>query len=416
MGQKSEGREVRRGTAVVKIYRATFNGYPAHELSYYLAGKRKHKVLYGKTDEEAQAEAGKIAETINAGNGVVLDLTAEDAHAYRHAMKLIEPTARPLVAVVSEHIEALKALGQLGVSLGEVIRYYADRHAVTPRTVPEVVAGFLNDREQDGVGERHAADLRNRLERWAADFPGRITQLTGAQIDRWLREQQVKRNWEGLTRNHHRAAILNLTNYAKAQNYLPATWNEMARVAKANEDPSAVEIFTPAHARTLLETAAARKPELLPFLAIGLFAGVRHAEIERMDWADLYWEHAQVFVGRGKVNALQRRVPMQENLRAWLWPIRKPAGPVCELPNIGHALIELADLAGLEWVHNGARHSYISHRLEMTKDVARVAEEAGNSPRVIKTRYARPVPTKDAEAFFAISPDNTVIVPMPVAV
>jgi hypothetical protein len=45
-----------------------------------------------------------------------------------------------------------------------------------------------------------------------------------------------------------------------------------------------------------------------------------------------------------------------------------------------------------------------------------LADEAGNSPAVIKRHYSRPVPAKDAEAFFAILPRDSKIVPLPVAI
>ena len=37
----------------------------------------------------------------------------------------------------------------------------------------------------------------------------------------------------------------------------------------------------------------------------------------------------------------------------------------------------------IAWPHNGLRHSYISYRLAIVKDAAKVALEAGNSPDII---------------------------------
>jgi integrase len=39
--------------------------------------------------------------------------------------------------------------------------------------------------------------------------------------------------------------------------------------------------------RALLEAAAAHAPEVLPVLAIGAFAGLRDAEIKRLDWSEV---------------------------------------------------------------------------------------------------------------------------------
>ena len=39
--------------------------------------------------------------------------------------------------------------------------------------------------------------------------------------------------------------------------------------------------------------------------------------------------------------------------------------------------------AGFVWKHNALRHSFISYRVAQTQNVAQVALEAGNSPRVV---------------------------------
>ena len=39
--------------------------------------------------------------------------------------------------------------------------------------------------------------------------------------------------------------------------------------------------------RALLEAAAAQAPDVLPLLAIGAFAGLRDAEIKRLDWSEV---------------------------------------------------------------------------------------------------------------------------------
>jgi hypothetical protein len=58
----------------------------------------------------------------------------------------------------------------------------------------------------------------------------------------------------------------------------------------------------------------------------------------------------------------------------------------------------------MEWPRNALRHSYISYRLAIVKDAAKVALEAGNSPDIIFKHYRELVTEQDAKAWFAINP------------
>ena len=43
--------------------------------------------------------------------------------------------------------------------------------------------------------------------------------------------------------------------------------------------------------------------------------------------------------------------------------------------------------AGIRYKRNAFRNSYITYRLIVTEDIAKVAEETGTSPRMIKKNY-----------------------------
>jgi hypothetical protein len=66
------------------------------------------------------------------------------------------------------------------------------------------------------------------------------------------------------------------------------------------------------------------------------------------------------------------------------------------------AIARLCD--GFKWQPNGLRHSYISYRLAILPDTARVALEAGNSPEVIFAHYRELVTPEAANASFGVIP------------
>ena len=64
---------------------------------------------------------------------------------------------------------------------------------------------------------------------------------------------------------------------------------------------------------------------MVPFLAIGAFAGLRSAEIQRLDWADLKESFIEVTAGNAKTRS-RRLVPIQPNLAKWLAIYRQDSG------------------------------------------------------------------------------------------
>ena len=64
----------------------------------------------------------------------------------------------------------------------------------------------------------------------------------------------------------------------------------------------------------------------------------------------------------------------------------------------------LARKCGVVWKKNALRHSYISYRLALMPDTARVALECGNSPDIIFKHYRELVAPEQAHEWFNIPP------------
>ena len=73
------------------------------------------------------------------------------------------------------------------------------------------------------------------------------------------------------------------------------------------------------------------RPELVPYLAIGAFAGVRRAELLRLHWSEVDWQSRLIEIKGAKAKTAGRRhVPISENLLVWLLPFRERTGLVCD--------------------------------------------------------------------------------------
>jgi integrase len=110
----------------------------------------------------------------------------------------------------------------------------------------------------------------------------------------------------------------------------------------------------------------------------------------------------------GAKKRVRRIVPISDNLKEWIAPVRKSEGPIWKRSeaNFFKHMARLAKRAKVKWKTNALRHSYISYRVALTGDVAKVSLEAGNSPEMIHANYLHHVSAEEAEKWFALKPDT----------
>ena len=258
----------------------------------------------------------------------------------------------------------------------EAVKYFADNR---PRKSPDItvrqaVDELLDLKQREGeVGKLHLRDLRNRLGRFAAKFNCPISKVSSNAIREYILEQPVSTR----TRHNLRTTLATLFKFAANEGYLPADHKGVPRPVKHKRMKLAVQVFSLEEMAKLLHAA---KGDQLVALAIGGFAGIRAEEIKRLHWEHLNFEEGHIVVPDSVAKCQERRiVPMTENLMAWLLPLRRKSGPVCPFSNLAIVFQRTAKRAGIVWKRNGLRHSFISYRVAMLKNVAQIPVD---DPRV----------------------------------
>lgn len=390
---------VKRGNVRVKIYSTPSNGCDSFTVAYYFAGKRQRRTFADLAIAKQEAELA--ATKISAGEMDVLQLTSADRTAYVRAMEMLKALGTPLELAVMQFVEATKLLE--GASLVEAARFYIRHHSAKAprRKVQEVVTELLEAKRADGLSEVYVKDLTTRLNRFAEAFQCPIQMVLSAEIQDYLRGLK----FSGRSKNNTRKAISVLFSYAQSRGYLPKGLTEADDLPLAKERNAPVGIFTPDEMAKLLKHADAA---LVPFLVLGAFAGLRHAEILRLDWqeVDLAGGHIEVKAAKAKT-ASRRLVPIPDNLKQWLTPYHEESGKVVGLQQVDHLLNELAIKTEVKWKHNGLRHSFISYRVAEIQNVNQVALEAGNSPKIIFSNYRELVKPAAAAKWFTIEPETS---------
>jgi len=389
---------VKAGSAVVPIYRAESKGRVRFTLSFYRDGRRMRK-MFNDLDA-AKKEALFVAQRIQSGMQHVTDLKPHERDSFKATETLLEKLGIPLYAAVEDYVRARTLAGSESLSVMATEYGKMFGNIVRRATVSEVVAELLKIREQDGASTKYLGQLRTTLNRLAAKFPCPILEVTGPEVDAWLRSLDVAT----VTRNSMLRCIKVLFSFAKAQNYLPDEKNtaveQMQQVRVKSEDTT---IFSPEEMAKLLHHAP---PDLVPILAIGAFAGIRMAELERLDWKAVDLERKFIEIRAGQAKTASRRViPISDNLAAWLTPLEKK-GKIVRTKELQTHVPALARALKMEWPRNVLRDSFISYRIAIVQSADQVALEAGNSASIIFKHYRELTTPEVAEKWFAILPKD----------
>lgn len=378
---------IRHGSVVVKIYSTPGPKYPCFTVAYSTSSGRQR--ITRSSLNAARAEAERIAAQLASGV-CPLEMTPADQKEWLEAKALCGGNV----------LEAVKIAARLakecaGADLGDMINHWnRTRAKIDAKATGEILGEMLLSKRQDGLSKRHLEGLESTLTRFAKRFPGPLADVTGPQVDAWLRDSDLA----PVTRGNYVRSISILATFAKSKGYLPADWAECAKIATGKAVASTVQILTREQLVALLTHCS---PCARLYIAIGAWAGIRSAEIARLRWSDIGAEYITVRAENAKT-AARRLVPVLPPLRKMIdaadrsKPIIERRFPACYMH-------EESRRAGLgEWPRNALRHSFCSYRLAATQNAAQVALEAGNSPAMIFKHYRELVTPAKAVEWFAV--------------
>jgi integrase len=331
----------------------------------------------------------------------MLAIRSAEKHAYERAKESLRPLGIPLDLVAHQFVEATKILQ--GFSLIEAARYFIQRQSVkfTPKPVPEIVAELVENRKRTGRSKPYLRDLRTRLGRFGKKFSCPLSSVSHLEIEGYLHGL----NGGARYKNNVLQAIGTLFGYAKKRAYVPRDSEGISGVTRYDVKGKEIEVFTPEELSEMLRVA---NPQVQLALALTCFAGIRGAELGRLDWKDFKFEAGFIRVRAASAKTGIRRVPpIPPNLRLWLLLHKKESGPVVAYKNIYNQYAKVAHKAKIKWKRNAHRHGFASYRTALTKNLQQVAIEAGNSKQMLLTNYFQLVSEQEARAWFSIVPPAT---------
>jgi integrase len=348
-------------------------------------GRRRR--LYFKSKEEARIHLSELQARIHREGEAAWSLSHEERVDAANALELLRPR---------------------GVSLIDAARHYAAHLDAKSRSImfAELRDRFLAAKKADNISQAHLRDLKMRLGWFAESFGQRlVSEITSREVDDWLRSLPYAPQGRANTR----AVLHNAFNFAALHDYVAT--NPVTKTHKVKVPEREIEVLTAAQMRALLKHAP---DSIIPYIAIGGFAGLRDSEVKGLKWEDVHLDRKTLYV-RSRFKTGRRWVDLSDNLIRWLQPYAKAIGPV--VPVYGRVASQLrhdaAQAAGFKWPKNGLRHTFGSAHAVIFQDVPRTSVQMGNTPATLIEHYRNLItPEAAAEWFGIVPPDRENVVPM----
>jgi integrase len=379
-------------TAKTKLFdyqKTSVNGKTGFMIQGRPTGKRE-RYYFGTEKEAKKAAADRNRQLAAFGSQTILSDTERVMAA--ECIKMLAPFGKTLYDATHSCLEVEKT--KTSVAVFELCRIVRE----------EFVFRLANE----GATLRHKRTMDSELKKFEARFGDRpIKTLSGNEIKEWLMGLEIAPKTRikifGYIRNAYgiavREGLLDVHPFEKVENF--------TRNKKSEAPPFPL---TAGEAQQLLDAA---EPSVLPFIAVGMFAGLRTSERDLIEWKHFILDDAEPYIDIPKSiskTGERRLVPVQPALKAFLAPFVKKQGRIVPLTCNGNVAYQNAwersvKAAGLwPWSEGRLRDSFCSYRYRATGSAEITAEEDGHSVQVMVDRYLKLVTKEAAERFWAIRP------------
>lgn len=320
-----------------------------------------------------------------------------------------------------EFIEAKRIVPE--VDLRDVARFYRHHHpeGASLMSVGGAAEEFLGRERLKGLSRRHADGLRRPVTLFAETHGDRqLRSITGNETLDWLNQLPHAPR----TVANYRDSLANFFNWCRRREFVKESPLEKVAVIDLPEvKPKPKGVLTVDQAKAMMEYLDLHAPKYVPWHALQLFAGIRRAEVGRMDWDWIDIEAKTVTLPgwrEEQTGSVVRVVKtgddwvlhdLPENLWTWLGKhrsagrIKVPGNDTVEKLH-GEVFPEQLTPPIPKWPQNAMRHTFCTMMISLHGDAAKVANWSRHSSpkQLYKSYVAKLVSKVEAKRFCSIIP------------
>lgn len=385
----------------MKIRRRKYrSGRVGWQLDYGLVGGKRKQVAF-ETKAAAEVAAAAEKERLETHGTMADGIGAEE---------------------MAELLHARRRLLAAGGGLVDAVEFWV-KHAARQRAqakVIDLVAMYREEKKEKGRSARYVSQLGVALGTFTRLFPLALAhEVTRQDVEEWLRVN----GWAAKTHNNRLGDLRSFFAWAIGRGF--ARINPVDGIGKRRLIEGEIVTLNVEECHALV-WAADRCPQVLGYVVLGLFGGIRPAEIERMEWGAVNLKTGEVVVGASHAKTRRRRVvDLSENARAWLHrvPVELREGRICgrgfldawrvlrrELGwDVGRGASHVAPVAAPltrgRWPHDAMRHTFASMHYAAHQNEAALQVQMGHeSARMLHQHYRAVKSRAEALAFWALFP------------
>ena len=307
---------------------------------------------------------------------------------------------------IDERLDATRALELLDgrTSLETAAKYYIKHAGGTgsKTTAGELLPLYIETKIQANRRPSTIDQARAFITHFAAAFENvPLCQISAPEILDWLKGSKTHPRAIG----PYRAVLHAFFEYARKHGAVAT--NPVGSIPRPSSERGEIQVFTPDEVSALLSTCSHVCPDLVPYFALGIFAGLRpQNELQNLNWPNVNFQDKVIRVTPATAkNRRQRLVDMSDNLTRWLLPHRENRGTIFWSRR---AYRKVRERAGVTWSSDIMRHTFGSYHLAQSRNAAETSLQMGHTTTdVLFNHYRSLVTNEQAERFWNIRPQSS---------
>jgi len=372
-------------------------------------GKRQRKFFTSK--DKAEREAAPLREKFRSGKAGNILPPVQHRAALEAFRILGERDPLELIAAVKELLEK-------------------SDHAAKSITFRESCEKFRAAKDKQHLTSKYLLNFKHYPERFTSIADKLLVEISTADLERELAALPP------YAKNTAAAHLSSLWSFA-----IPKEWarvNPVDNVARAHAPKPTIPILTAKQLRRLFVSTIRLYPDMIPLIAVEVFAGIRPVESEKLRWENIDFAEGILDIPDEIAKTrIGRHITMHPTLISWLnWHIESggantgkicpplpkrtkenprkskkapPADPEEHSPQIlRQRLREIRNRAGITpWPQDVLRHTFASAAIASKwRDIGHLCLELGHSSQKMLSRhYLRTsMRAKEGKAVFAVTP------------
>ncbi|WP_309383777.1 hypothetical protein [Cerasicoccus frondis] len=313
---------------------------------------------------------------------------------------------------IAEYREAKQLAG--GVDLRDVVSFWLEHNPVSGRSpLKDVVVAYKSSRQWDSFAASTQSNKSHQLRKFSDQFGEELlSNISISKVEKYLDQYE-----EAVTRNNHLRTLKSFFKWCTRRENRYLNVNPIEVVDALPEVYDVPEHMPLEKVRDVMKQAASTDTALIPFLALGFFAGLRPSEIARLEKRDFLFGDRRINV-RGEVAKRKRAgKPLARLLEGlpdtlWKWLEAVEFDGVVDAVNYVPRRKRLYELAKVLGFNSAARHTFATYAYAVY-EAGQVRKWTGhrNSDSLLLTHYAGLEERARGEAYFKILPPKAKLPP-----